>query len=193
MNTIGEKWKKIMAKETTSTFTVTVKHRGNKKEFLNLFRPKGGQIDLEWKLEKTETKDGETFARYTPEQKMVRLLLKKCCEAAGLKYMGYKRGWGIPGGYHIEYDYCSKHSNVTRYRIDLKGIRINLEFSNGLNNPGELMVYYTNDPKEINKKIGRLLSRVLVPNESLKVNMADPDIEQKLTDLFEKWGTKYSV
>jgi hypothetical protein len=194
MNAIRKVAKKIMAKETTSTFEITVTHRGNKKEFEKLFRAKGGQIKLETKMTSTKTVEGETHALYTNEQKVVRVLLKKCCEAAGLKYMGVKRQWGITGGYSIEYGYCRKNGTRAEYHINLHDVRVNLLFDNGLDVLGEIKVYDLKNPRRsMVKHTGPYgwSSQRPAPNETHKTSLADPEFENSLIKILKGWGFRY--
>lgn len=186
-----------MAKSTTSVFTVKVTHRGNKKDFLKLFKPKGGQTNLEHDLISTETVESEVNALYTNEQKMVRLFLKKCCEKAGLQYMGVSKDWGIEGGYALEYGNCWKDGSKAGYTIHLNDVRIDLRFSNGLDSNGVLEVFDHNnviqkdETNNSNKPWIRYSYKVISPNEEQTINMADPNFEDELVSVLEKWGFMY--
>lgn len=183
-----------MAKETTTTFEITVTHRGGSKSFEKLFKPKGGQTKLQTKTVDSATYQSETHAKYTNEQKMVRLLLKKCCEAASLNYMGVKAKWNSQGGYAIDYGNCRKNGSYANYAISLNSVRFTLRFNNGLDSAGELSIFDSKDVKyETNPNNSAMWRRqMVVGNEVYKVNLADPEFQQFLTELLKLWGNKYN-
>lgn len=98
-------WKKQMAKETTTTFEVTVTHKGNKKKFKDLLKRTGHVQDLKIKEIDSETTDlGVINEGYElPDAlKTLRLFLKDACEEAGLSYA--KHWLCAADQYHIKYE-----------------------------------------------------------------------------------------
>jgi hypothetical protein len=171
-----------MANETTSTFTVTVTHGGPKREFGELFKSRGRKVTaIASKMEDTATKKIPPKALYSDEQKMTRLLIKLACEAAGLKYASAKNREKTKELYEISYGYVPRHrkkAGAATIHVSLLRARVQLEFPNGLGSEGKASIFET----------GKSYYRTGEAPESFAINLATPDISDKFTELFKKWG-----
>ena len=173
-----------MANETTSTFTVTVTHGGPKRDFGELFRRRGRNVKkVDFKLEDTATKKIPPKSLYSDEQKMVRLLIKQSCEAAGLKYDSPKHREKTKEVYHISYGYVSRYNKKNGssiIHVQLLRASIKLNFPNGLGSDGQAII----------RETGKDYYRAGETPKSLPINLATPDIAGTLTLLFKRWGTE---
>lgn len=173
-----------MANETTSTFTVTVTHGGPKRDFDELFKRRGRNINgVDFKLEDTNTKKIPPKSLYSDEQKMTRLLIKQACEAAGLKYDSSKNREKTKELYEISYGYIgryNKEQGAAAIHVQLLRANIKLDFPNGLGSEGKAVI------RESDKNYYRAGE---FP-KSIAFNLAAPDISETFTELFKEWGTK---
>jgi hypothetical protein len=173
-----------MAKETTSTFTITVTHAGPKKSFSTLFRQKATVKKCATKLDKTNTVKIAPISKYTDEQKMGRLLLKNALEAAGLKYTTDPV---IVGKYYVDYAWPCYKDGYTSYEVRVGHARIGISFEKGLSSTGRCQIYsYSN--KIYSDKTQHYKWRKPQPNDEFDINLADPSINKLLESTFVKWG-----
>jgi hypothetical protein len=169
-------WDKLMAKETTTTFMVTVTHSGAHSGFWDLFSTCGrhkSSASVSHKEVSTDTKAVPAKARYSPEQKMGRMLLKEACEAAGLKFsvsanVDFDR-------YNVQHSKYTRKGGQTVYDVVLEFATIEFWFRQGVGSEGVIKIrdrdnYYTNNDPE------------------LTVSFADPKVVEQLAQLFAQWG-----
>ena len=177
-----------MRKKTTTTFTVTVTHRGPYKLFENLFGKRSGTIiNSSEKLITTDTESLPAIERYSKGQKLVRLFIKKAAEEAGLVYDGrfgsrryrektkeLQKAW-----YFIDYGYNTFINGQTRYNVELEGVVINFFFDNGINNKGsiEIQDFTLEGPRP----------QYLIDD----IDLTNPNTKDNLISVFKEWGFKY--
>jgi len=171
-------WKRIMAKETTTTFTVTVKHNGTKRGFWECFK-RYGQINSATASEvSTGTVDIAPVSMYTDEQKMIRAMLKQCCVKAGLAFNNQKNRGLTRNLYKILYN----GSRSNEFRVELNKAYILFAFSKGFGAAGKVTI------KELGVKYKSFFNSSGPDMESYPINLANPDVAEELKTLFVKWG-----
>lgn len=183
-----------MAKETTTTYTVTVTHKGPAKSFAQLFKRRGGIKSAKVATGTSNTKDLPPEKAFSDEIKVVRAFIKKAAEKADLVYGGGgKAPLGGAGTYNIAYrnQWRFKRGEVS-YNVTLRNVRIDIQFSKGLDQPGRIEIWDRTNPKkeQFQNYYGTTSSRQ-VHNEEIDFNLTDPEAEEQLVKIFEEWGNKY--
>ena len=185
-NAFKKAWKETMAKETTTTYTVTVTHKGPHKDFDEIFKDKRCVKDWEAVEEKTETKNLPPKSKYSPETKIVRAFFKKAAEKAGLKYGGHGSApYKGEGTYHIDYAYDAWR--VPALTINFKMVRWDVKFPKGAGSLGKIDIWDSGVPSAPAWQ-GRTRH-----NHEIEFSIADPQAEEKLVELFKEWGCKYNT
>ena len=208
-----------MRKETTTTYEVTVTHKGPAKTFWKLFNGKSSTI-LHTTAEetRTDTKLLPSVPHFNEDQKTVRLFIKQALEGAGLTYtknynLSADKGpiqYNDAGSskflkpwYNIDYQYHrAKIDNITEIVVRLEGIKIYFLWKEGLNNDGVMEIL-----KYPNNAVGRLIQEEsgLIMADSIdpslynsprwsvrsKINLADPNIKDSLIIMFKTLGVRY--
>ena len=180
-----------MRKETTTTYEVTVTHRGPAKTFWKLFNGKSSTI-LHTTAEetRTNTKLLPSVPRFNKDQKTVRLFIKQALEDAGLTYtknynLSADKGpiqYNDAGSskflkpwYNIDYQYHrAKIDNITEIVVRLEGIKIYFLWKEGLNNNGVVEILkYPDKPNSSGERIfGLAGTSHLMPGE-FDINITD--------------------
>lgn len=167
-------WNRLMAKETTTTFTVTVTHPGGQATFGELFTRCGrhkSKMDVRVSVQQSDSKDVPAETKYSKEQKITRMLLKQACEEAGLEQ---KNGRPNHVEYNLSYERGTRKGGRTYYSIELRNITLKVKFPDGLSQAGEIHVQRTRtswgyrDPKVI-------------------INLVDPNFLKDLTNFIKWW------
>ena len=177
--TFKDIWGKLMAKETTTTFTVTVQHPGAEMQFFELFGTRGrckSTAKVVPGMIKTETKTIPSKERYTPEQKMGRMLLKEACELAGLKYSAKYSIEPNDACYNVKHSmHTYQHTGRTIYQVCLTHACMEFNFRSGVGSPGTCHI--------------RRNSRSWNSTDPIvDVSFADPQVVEKLSKIFAQWG-----
>lgn len=174
-------WDK-MGKETTTTFTVTVVHSGDQRDFEELFKKRGRVESWQAKTETSRTVKTKPKPKYTPEQKMGRMLIKEACELAGLKYANSAKNgddW-----YKLSYNWSTIDGGKTRYDIESSGADIYIEFPSGVGSKGEIVVISAEA-----YRVWGIPARVPEKDKVFEqeICFADPDIVKQLSKVLEKY------
>lgn len=163
-----------MAQETTTTYTVTVKYKGPKKDFGLLFRQTGRVLDYTGAVVSSESKKTTVNAKYSDEQKIAREFIKQACESAGLKYGNFYENTGF---YELNYSYRTRKKGQTQFQVLFHYAYVKIDFEHGVDQQGGVSVYKRVDTETPS-----------FPDESSTINLADPNAKELLISIFKTWG-----
>lgn len=167
MNPFKEVWRILMGKETTTTYTVTVKHPGPKKSFDEVFKTRRNAKIQQTACVTTNTVKTEPVPRFSPEQKITRTLFKKACEDAGLTYSRDKLKLGE---YYL--DYAFDWRIESSYDVVFHEHHFKFQFPDGVGKSGNIVHYYAGKRDTL----------------STEINLTDPKTYDMLVELFKKFG-----
>lgn len=210
-NAIGRIVKERMGKETTTTYTITVKHKGPQQDFGRLFRQSGRVLNWNAKVEDSTCQATPPKTMYSDDQKITRNFIKQISEAAGLKCNS--KGAIRHGEYNLSYSRRTRKNGTTVLSVGLCSVAVDITFDDGVDGLGvaEVFDFKTNPypptyavgfnslvPNRGTvptppKRVRGWNRRGSEPNAELEFRLADPNVKETLTALFKEWGFKHGT
>jgi hypothetical protein len=182
-----------MGQETTTTFKVTLKYAGPKKEFHKLMRSRRSTNVMNTEILDSSTVKTKPVSHYSDDQKLIRAFLKNACEGAKLAWAKAQRDVNA-GLYNLKYG----SSYYGGFRICLYGVDMDLKVVDRADPLlYEVKVYDRENPtrekveQHVNYSYGKPRQGRVIPSEEVQVSIADPAALETFTNLISKWGHLY--
>jgi hypothetical protein len=185
-----------VGQETTTTFKITLKYAGPKKDFHKLMRSRRSTTVMESEVLDSNTVKTKPQSHYSDDQKLVRAFLKQACVAAKLAWAKAQKDVDA-GQYNLKYG----GSYNIEFSIALNGVNVYLKVVDRANPLlYEIKVFDREKParekveQHVNFNfhgIGRHRQGRVIPNEITQISIADPLALDEFTNLISKWGHLY--